>query len=558
MGAPPASRLVLTVVLSGAGLALGVFGRLLHLGPWLVARIVCAWIPAPGAQSPALNRLRLALPLHVAGYVVSAWWLRDLFLWWVVLTWLVLAPLSGLLALGGLRRPAARLIRIISGRRPAIILVPRYRWPNGVNRVLGLAGLTGALCLGFVLVRDQPIEFLRGGEPEMGAWSSARVAATFATDEQTLATVAAGLDELAAEWRAATATEAATPDDVRRWRLTFAGYRTTLVRLAWKYQGHADLAPAEDRNRALRLQTQAATAADEAASRFVGAFAGREAVIATLNEADERGAMAAGFYDRMRVHAERPSVHMITAAGGFYRADRTVALLLDETTIREPRHGRALMARPLVELMRSVLRPGDVILVRRNWYLANTVMPGYWTQAAIYTGTAEQLRAEELDKDLRVQSHASSLLMSDEHGDIPSIIEATVSGTGLSTVAEVIGGADAVAVLRPALTPLQRREVVARAFDALGKPYDFGGDFNDGKLLTSPELVARALAGFADLPPVERDGRKTLTPDDIVAFWASPEGGPLLAYVAYAEADEQARASRWSNPASLTTTVRRR
>jgi hypothetical protein len=92
----------------------------------------------------------------------------------------------------------------------------------------------------------------------------------------------------------------------------------------------------------------------------------------------------------------------------------------------------------------------------------------------------------------------------------------------------------------------------------LGKPYDFGGDFEDAKLLTSPELVARALAGFADLPPVEKDGRKTLTPDDIVAFWASPQGGPLLAYVAYAEADEQARASRWSNPASLTTTVRRR
>ena len=38
------------------------------------------------------------------------------------------------------------------------------------------------------------------------------------------------------------------------------------------------------------------------------------------------------------------------------------------------------------------MQPGDILLERREWYLSNIGLPGFWPHGALYIGTPEQRR----------------------------------------------------------------------------------------------------------------------------------------------------------------------
>lgn len=662
-----AGSFALTILKLTTGAVLGAFGFVMHIVPYLFVRFVSKWIPAPGLMTLALNRLLLGLPAYGAWYGFIAWRLHDYFALWVVVTWLVLMPVSGLVALDNARRwkqlfprlrAEARLLlrpklraELIASQTAAVrelgelakefhAAVPppattvvattqRYRPPLWLNVTVGAASAALLVWFSAWLLRDRPTEFLRGNAPELAALPAGQLAEQMASDERSLVAVIDGLGELEKTFRAFEADllagrrsyyKQADDDEIRRLLVTFLSYRAVLLRTVWKYQRHEDVEPDGARLRALLLHYTAAAVAYDYSARFVRAFDGQELAIRKLNEAEPRWDLPAGSYDLIRgnlANAEHrrwlengwknyqrtlpewkeaglvadetgiyekfhASIRLAAentasvsrelfaykidtaladvtgaAKGGYYRASSAVSTLVGDTKIRQPRHGKSLITPELVERLRPLLQPGDILIERRNWYLSNAFLPGYWPHSALYVGTAEQLKAAGFDKDLRVQRHLEKFSTPDASGHMPAIIEAISEGVVFTTVEHSIGEADSVAVLRPNLTPLQKREVIARAFDHVGKPYDFDFDFFSADKLVCTEVVYRAFSGMIDFPLVEILGRKTLPALEIVKFWTTGEGGPQLEFVGYLNGDERTGKCTWAGAGELAWSVKR-
>jgi hypothetical protein len=659
-----AGSFALTLAKLVGGGVLGMFGFFAHLVPYLFVRLVSKWIPAPGRMTLALNRLLLGLPVYGIWYGLITLRVYDYFALWVTITWIIIMPISGLVALDNARRVARLMPRLIAEARlllrpklrakllasqtavvgelamlaqefhtalPAppttVVATTRYRPPLWLNVTVAALCTIATLWFATWLLRDRPTEWLRGNAPELASLTPVELTEQLAGDERGLVAVIDGLADLEAKFHIFEADlksgkrsyyKQADDDEIRRMLVTFLSYRAALLRTVWKYQRHADIDSDPQRLRALLLHYTAAAVAYDYSARFVHAFAGQDEAIRKLNEAEPRWDLPAGTYNLIRAnlanlehrrwledgwknylrtlpewqtagltagepyekfHSSIKLAAKNTAAlsdelfslkfdtalddvtgaakGGYYRASSAVSTLIGDTKIREPRHGKPLITPELMERLRPMLQPGDIIIERRNWYMSNAFLPGYWPHSALYVGTPEQLKAAGLDKDLRIQRHIEEFSKPDAKGHEWAIIEAVSEGVVFSTVEHSVGEADSVAVLRPSLTPLQKQEAIARAFENVGKPYDFDFDFFSSDKLVCTEVVYRSYSGMIDFPLVEIIGRKTLPAIEIVRYWTGGEGGALMSFVAFINGDEKTGKCTWAEAGELAYTLQR-
>lgn len=213
------------------------------------------------------------------------------------------------------------------------------------------------------------------------------------------------------------------------------------------------------------------------------------------------------------------------------------------------RTGRSLISPAQVEQLKKLLQPGDVLLERREWYVSNVGLPGFWSHAALYIGTAEDRRPFFADTDtqtwVRQQGEPSGdveLLLQKrsatgyeqsqkpEHGQAVRIIEAISEGVSLTTM-EHTADCDSLAVLRPRLSKAERAQALTRAFHYVGRPYDFNFDFATDAELVCTELVYKSYEpanGFTGLkfPLTEMLGRKLLPANEIARQFDSQQGTP--------------------------------
>ena len=56
------------------------------------------------------------------------------------------------------------------------------------------------------------------------------------------------------------------------------------------------------------------------------------------------------------------------------------------------RRGEYLISQEQIAAMEKKLEPGDIMLTRREWYLSNVGLPGFWPHATLYIGTPEMRR----------------------------------------------------------------------------------------------------------------------------------------------------------------------
>jgi 1-acyl-sn-glycerol-3-phosphate acyltransferase len=490
--------------------------------------------------------------------------------------------------------------------------------PAWVTLLLGAACAAILLGAAYWIYHDKPLEWRRTDSPALHQLAPARLAADLDRDEAALSGVIEGVADLERTFRAFEAGllagersyyDPADDDEIRRLLITFLALREATLRTAWTYERHAQLPSGPARERAARLHAVALILSYDLAARFVAAFEDKPLAQKKLNEAEPRWNLPAETYDTHRAalaHREyrrlldralasaawstaepapanvQPALDAALdrlsaptpgwllaklatraddardlAGAGFYRASSFVSSLVGDARLRAPRQGRALISPAQLAELHGKLRPGDILIQRRNWYLSNAFLPGYWPHAALYVGTAEELRALGLDRDPRVAGKLAAFAAPDREGHAHALIEAMSEGVVFTSAEHSIGEADGVVVLRPRVDEAARREIIARAFDHAGKPYDFDFDFFSADKLVCTEVVYRAVAGHVELPLVEVLGRRTLPAIEIVRHALTPEGRAQLEFIALLDGDESAGHAVWADEAALAASLER-
>ena len=245
--------------------------------------------------------------------------------------------------------------------------------------------------------------------------------------------------------------------------------------------------------------------------------------------------------------------------------------------VKVRRKHRSLISEKQIHAMLPKLKPGDVMLQRREWFLSNIGLPGYWPHAALYIGTPAERRTffgganqgladwlkehgapdfEALLKKAYPKKYAEGLKPQEEN-HTPRVIEAMSEGVCFTTL-EHSAAADSVVVLRPRLGKVEIAKAIQRAFHYQGRPYDFDFDFLTDATLVCTELVYKAfeprtgMKGIT-LPVADVMGRPTV-PANLIAKQFDEHFGTAkqqFDMVLFLDADERAQAAKASDLATF-------
>ena len=181
----------------------------------------------------------------------------------------------------------------------------------------------------------------------------------------------------------------------------------------------------------------------------------------------------------------------------------------------QPLHKPHLPPAIIAEL-RDVLRPGDVLVTRKEHALTNYFLPGYWPHAALFLGQRQQL------EQLGISGHANVAprwrrLLSVDAAEPRRVLEAMKDGVLIRSLASPCG-VDAICVLRPQLTEPEIAEALTRGLFHEGKSYDFDFDFSRSDRLVCTEVVYRSFEGVGGVQfqLTRRAGRMTLAAEDLI------------------------------------------
>ncbi|HMJ15946.1 MAG TPA: YiiX/YebB-like N1pC/P60 family cysteine hydrolase [Polyangiaceae bacterium] len=242
----------------------------------------------------------------------------------------------------------------------------------------------------------------------------------------------------------------------------------------------------------------------------------------------------------------------------------------DTRTTRRP----PLIGADAVRLLLPKLEPGDIVVERRNWYLSNIGLPGFWPHAALFTGTlAEQdayfdASARQIIEGQAPSSYLSrafpALVKRFNAGDPSSrVLEAVSEGVTLTSL-EHSAAADYVAVLRPRLGKPEKLRALLDAYSLFGRPYDFNFDFVTDDAIVCSELVYKAYRERQDAPGlgfrlVRTADPWVLSPNDIIGKFDREYGlpGAQLDFVAFLDGSERQHSATSRDAEALRASWRR-
>lgn len=226
-----------------------------------------------------------------------------------------------------------------------------------------------------------------------------------------------------------------------------------------------------------------------------------------------------------------------TGHAAWFPVQAGVSEWMGDTKVRRTDH--SLISSSQIAALHQKLLPGDVLLVRREWFLSNVGLPGFWPHAALYVGTPEERRKYFADAGVadwtRAQGEATGdferllqvhsatnyaeSLRPHPHGQPARVIEAMSEGVSFTTLEHCADG-DSLVALRPLAPKTDKAMAILRAFHYAGRPYDFDFDFATDSRLVCTELVFKSYEPAKDmrglhLPLEEMLGRQLLPANQI-------------------------------------------
>jgi len=358
-------------------------------------------------------------------------------------------------------------------------------------------------------------------------------------------------------------------DDRIRWQfVTFMSYRAALLRIAATYGNYESVREPALRARCCMLGTASAGTAYEASLRLIAAYRDNTLVRKKLNEREPRWGLPGDLFDKVLASASNESnLRLFQEMAVYYDArneewrriggwedadfrwfDERIHRSLQyvqahpisrskewlsslarrvKSDVYTPVYAAQSMLSEMIGDLRIVkdeplisvrqvqeqivpkLQPGDIFLERRNWFLSNAFLPGFWPHGALYIGTAEDLKALGIADDPEVKLRWAEYTKLAPDGEPHTVIESVSEGVIFNSATESMH-ADYVAVLRPRLSREQIAKAIVRAFSHQGKPYDFEFDFFTSDKLVCTELIYRAYEGMLHFDLVRIMGRDTL------------------------------------------------
>lgn len=209
-----------------------------------------------------------------------------------------------------------------------------------------------------------------------------------------------------------------------------------------------------------------------------------------------------------------------------------------------------------LQKIKDELKPGDLIIKRNDYQLANVGIPGFWTHSGIYLGSLEEL--DSCFANLPILEGASVSHYLKENYPIiyekmlnkqSLIIEAIGRGVVINPV-EHIAKVDYLAAMRTNLATCDLFQSLLSAFDYYGTPYDYLFDFQNDDAVVCSELIYQAFKPSAEKHGVDfilgsYQNKPFLSPNDIARHYALEfnRPNPQLKLIYFYDADRHSRRS---------------
>ncbi len=185
-----------------------------------------------------------------------------------------------------------------------------------------------------------------------------------------------------------------------------------------------------------------------------------------------------------------------------------------------------------LQQMKTLLKPGDIILTFSAGHMSNIFLPGAFKHGITYVGSPAQRKTIGLSEE-SFSKHSKRTLKNVINklsiarlpsGHEANLIEAVAEGVIFNSLEKITAcHINRLLVLRPRLSDEERLEQMETVFLFLGNTYDFHFNFEDGSSQCCTEVIYRSLHGRGNIEfeLTNRMGVQTLAADDIINHYLS-------------------------------------